>query len=273
MTETASLGDGLASTAANDPDVELTGVSLVRRSKTERSYDLKRSIFSLLRGDSQRVTEREVIRDVSLRLKRGEKLGLIGPNGSGKSTILKLICGILRPTKGKIEVKRSIVPLIELGAGFDFELSVTDNIIMYGVLLGYDRQAMIDKSEAIIDFAELGDYRDAPVKTLSSGMAARLGFAIATDVEPEILLLDEVLAVGDEHFRHKCKKRLDGYWGKDHTVVVVSHDLEFVRQQCHSAICLHEGRIVFQGSASDTVDYYLWAVRESERLTKLGIPH
>jgi len=273
MTEATQLGDGRAGALPDDLDVELTHVSLVRRSRAERGYDLKRSIFSLMRGDSQRVTEREVICDVSLRLRRGEKLGLIGPNGSGKSTILKLICGILRPTKGNIAVNRSIVALIELGAGFDLELSVMDNIIMYGVLLGYDRQAMIDKSEAIIDFAELDDYRDAPVKTLSSGMAARLGFAIATDVEPEILLLDEVLAVGDEHFRRKCKARLDGYWGKDHTVVVVSHDLTFVREQCHSAICLHEGRIVFQGSAAETVDFYLWAVRESERLTKLGIAH
>lgn len=259
--------------ASEELDVELSHVSLRRRSQTERGYDLKRSVFSLLRGDSQGASEREVIADFSLQIRRGEKIGLIGPNGSGKSTILKLISGILRPTAGEVNVYRSMVPLIELGAGFDQELSVTDNIIMYGVLLGYDRKTLIGKTETIIEFAELQDYRNAPVKTLSSGMAARLGFAIATDVEPEILLLDEVLAVGDEHFHHKCKARLNEFWGNHQTVLVVSHDLNFIREQCATAICLHQGRIVFAGTSTETVDYYLWAVRESERLTKLGIAH
>ena len=235
--------------------------------------DFKRSVFSLLRGNFPPAKQRDVVTDLSLRVDRGAKLGVIGPNGSGKTTLLKLMCGILRPTGGTICAQRKIVPLIELGAGFDYELSVIDNIIMYGVLLGYSRNTMVEKSEGIIDFAELQDFRDAPVKTLSSGMAARLGFAIATDVDPEILLLDEVLAVGDEHFRQKCSARLEAFWGKDQTVVVVSHQLPFILEQCDSAICLHEGRIVFSGSAEETVDYYLWAERESLRLTKLGIPH
>ncbi|MEO1069923.1 MAG: ATP-binding cassette domain-containing protein, partial [Cyanobacteria bacterium J06638_6] len=180
--------------------------------------------------------------------------------GSGKSTLLKLICGVLEPTTGTVRVRGRVAPLIELGAGFDPDLSVIDNIILYGVLLGYSKPYMQSRVKDILDFAELGDYGLAPQKSLSSGMTARLGFAIATDVHPDILILDEVLSVGDERFKNKCKQRLETFWQANATVLVVSHDLEFIRDSCHQAIWLDRGRIRYSGSAAATVEEYLTAV-------------
>ena len=181
----------------------------------------------------------------------------VGGNASGKSTLLKLISGILEPTVGKVRVKGSIAPLIELGAGFDGNISVCDNIIMYGVLLGFSRREMQERTRTILDFAELNDYALVPVKGLSSGMVARLGFAIATDVQPDILILDEVLSVGDQSFKNKCQHRIDKFLNGDTTVLVVSHDLEFIRTSCDKAIWLDRGQIKFIGSGKETVDRYL----------------
>jgi lipopolysaccharide transport system ATP-binding protein len=194
----------------------------------------------------------------------GEKIGIIGSNGSGKSTLLKVISGILKPTKGSLRVRVDIAPLIELGAGFDPDLSVKDNIILYGVMLGFSRQEMKTRVASILDFAELQDYSFAPVKSLSSGMSARLGFAIATDVKPDILILDEVLSVGDESFKHKCQARMDKLWDQHTTILVVSHGLEFIQESCERAIWLERGRIRFSGSTEDTIAHYLEAVKQSE---------
>ena len=192
--------------------IRLDQVSLWRRTQEEFSYDLKRTIFSFLEGKYRQPSRKLILNNINLTVSVGEKIGIIGANGSGKSTLLKVITGILDPTSGQVRVKGKIAPLIELGAGLDGELSVADNIVLYGVMLGFSRQNMKNRVNAILDFADLNDYRLAPVKSLSSGMAARLGFAIATDVEPDILILDEVLSVGDENFKHKCKKRMDKLW-------------------------------------------------------------
>jgi ABC-type polysaccharide/polyol phosphate transport system ATPase subunit len=244
--------------------IRLDNVTLYRRTQEEFSYDLKRTILSIFEGKYRKPTKKLILDNLDLVVNAGEKIGIIGSNGSGKSTLLKVISGILKPTKGSLRVRGDIAPLIELGAGFDPDLSVKDNIILYGVMLGFSRQEMKTRVASILDFAELQDYSFAPVKSLSSGMSARLGFAIATDVKPDILILDEVLSVGDESFKHKCQARMDKLWDQHTTILVVSHGLEFIQESCERAIWLERGRIRFSGSTEDTIAHYLEAVKQSE---------
>ena len=246
--------------------IRLDQVTLHRRTQEEFSYDLKRTIFSVLEGKYRKPTKKLVLDNVDLVVNSGEKIGIIGSNGSGKSTLLKVICGILEPSKGTLRVKGEIAPLIELGGGFDPDLSVKDNIILYGVMLGFSRQEMKVRVPDILDFAELQDYAFAPVKALSSGMMARLGFAIATDVEPDILILDEVLSVGDESFKHKCQARMDKLWNHDTTILVVSHGLDFIKESCERSIWLDRGRIRFSGSSEEAIAHYLEAVKQKDAL-------
>ncbi len=250
--------------------VTLEHVTLWRRTQEEYSFDLKRRIFALMQRRYRKPHRRRVLDDVSVTVERGEKLGIIGPNGSGKSTLLKVICGILAPTSGRVEARGAIAPLIELGAGFDPDLPVADNVVLYGVLLGHSREEMEAKTPSILRFAELEEYRSMPVRVLSSGMAARLGFAIATDTNPDILILDEVLAVGDEAFRNKSRSRIESLWRDHVTVLVVSHDLQFIRDSCTSAIWLDGGRVRAAGSAAFVVNAYLGSVETSavERLER-----
>lgn len=240
--------------------IRLDQVSLYRRTQEEFSYDLKKTLLSFLEGKYRKPSKKLILDKVDLVVNAGEKIGIIGSNGSGKSTMLKLICGILKPTTGNLWVKGEIAPLIELGAGFDPELSVKDNIVLYGVMLGFSRKEMKERVFSILDFAELEDYTFAPVKSLSSGMSARLGFAIATDVQPDILILDEVLSVGDESFKHKCQKRIDKLWDHHTTILVVSHGLDFIQQSCERAIWLDRGKIRFAGNTEETIAHYLESV-------------
>jgi ABC-2 type transport system ATP-binding protein len=246
--------------------IRLDQVSLSRRTQEEFSYDLKKTLLSFLEGKYRQPARKLVLDQINLAITSGEKLGIIGANGSGKSTILKVICGILQPTTGSVRVKGQIAPLIELGAGFDSEISVMDNILLYGVLLGFSRAEMRSRAPSILEFAELNDSALAPVKGLSSGMVARLGFAIATDVKPDILILDEVLSVGDESFKNKCKQRIDKFWHGNATILVVSHDLGFIKQSCDRGMWLDRGKIRFMGNAEETVDYYLKAVQENSQV-------
>jgi len=248
---------------SGDNAVELSGVSLWRWMKDEYAYDLKDQIFSILEGRHQKQTRKQVLADIDLRIQRGEKVGVIGANGAGKSTLLKVICGILYPTSGEVKTTGNIVPLLELGAGFDPELPVIENILLYGVLLGSSRKAMLEKVPGVLNFAELQEYGSVPVRMLSSGMAARLGFAIATDVQPDILILDEVLSVGDEHFKQKSRRRIDQFWHDKVTVIVVSHDLEFIRQSCDRVVWLEGGRIAFDGDARETTKRYLSSIERT----------
>ena len=237
--------------------IRLDNVSLWRRTQEEFSYDLKKTLLSVVEGKYRQPAKKLVLNNIDLVVEKGEKIGIIGANGSGKSTLLKIISGILQPTTGTVRVRGQVAPLIELGAGFDPEISVMDNILLYGVLLGFSRAEMKAKAHSILEFAELEDYALVPVKGLSSGMVARLGFSIATDVQPDILILDEVLSVGDEGFKNKCKQRMDKFWDDNATVLVVSHDLEFVKQSCQWGIFLNKGRIIFIGDADETVKYYV----------------
>jgi ABC-type polysaccharide/polyol phosphate transport system ATPase subunit len=240
--------------------IHLNQVSLWRRTQEEFSYDFKKSLFSLLERKHRKPTKKLVLDRIDLSIEAGETVGIIGANGSGKSTLLKVICGILPPTTGFVKVTGNIAPLIELGAGLDQGMSLVDNIILYGVMLGFSRQEMIQRVQSILEFAELEEYAFAPVKALSSGMKARLGFAIATDVQPEILLLDEVLSVGDASFKKKCRKRIEKFWEMNTTVLVVSHDLRFIQQWCQRAMWLERGKMMFSGDVNDTVDLYLSSV-------------
>ncbi|MEH2149283.1 ABC transporter ATP-binding protein [Nostoc sp.] len=243
--------------------IRLDQVSLWRRTQEEFSYDLKKTLLSVLEGKYHQPAKKLVLNKIDLVVERGEKIGIIGANGAGKSTLLKIISGILQPTTGLVRVRGQIAPLIELGAGFDAEISVMDNILLYGVLLGYSRTEMRERTLSILEFAELEDYALVPVKGLSSGMVARLGFAIATDIQPDILILDEVLSVGDESFKNKCKRRIEQFWNQNATVLVVSHDLKFIKQSCVRGIWLEQGKVRFMGNADETADYYLNSVNKT----------
>jgi len=240
--------------------IRLDQVSLWRRTQEEFSYDLKKTVLSVVAGKYRQPAKKLVLEQIELVVKAGDKIGIIGANGAGKSTLLKVICGILQPTKGSVRVRGQIAPLIELGAGFDPEITVMDNILLYGVLLGFSRADMIERAASILEFAELEDYTLVPVKALSSGMVARLGFAIATDVQPDILILDEVLSVGDQSFKNKCKQRIEKFWEANATVLVVSHDLTFITQSCDRVVWLEKGKVKLVGSTSTIVKHYLDSV-------------
>jgi ABC-2 type transport system ATP-binding protein len=240
--------------------IRLDQVCLWRRTQEEFSYNLKKTVLSVFEGKYSQPAKKLVLDKIDLVVKKGEKIGIIGNNGAGKSTLLKVISGILQPTTGAVRVRGKIAPLIELGAGFDSEISVIDNILLYGVLLGFSRSEMRERIDSILDFAELEGYRFVPVKGLSSGMVARLGFAIATDIQPDILILDEVLSVGDESFRNKCQKRIDKFWDSHVTILVVSHSMEFIQQSCDNAIWLTNGHINLAGDSEKVVKSYLDSV-------------
>ena len=240
--------------------IRLEGVSLWRRTQEEFSYDLKKTVLSFLNGKYRQPAKKMVIDNLDLTITRGEKVGIIGANGSGKSTMLKLISGILQPTTGTVRIKGTVAPLIELGAGFDPELAVIDNIILYGVMLGYTQAEMKTRAKLILEFAELESSALIPVKGLSSGMTARLGFAIATDVSPDILILDEVLSVGDVSFKNKCSERMQDFWRDDVTILLVSHSMELICENCQKAIWMEKGRAKMIGKAEEVVAQYLACV-------------
>ncbi len=194
--------------------------------------------------------------DVSFQVRRGEAWGLVGVNGSGKSTMLKAISGILKPYKGTITTRGNIAPLIELGAGFDGNLTARENIFLNGCLLGHSEKYMNEHFEEIVDFAELWDFLDSPIKNYSSGMRARLGFAIATMVQPDILIVDEVLAVGDYKFKQKCEKRMNDMLNNGTTLLFVSHSIDDVKRLCDHAIWLDKGQAVMMGTAETVCEAY-----------------
>ncbi len=196
------------------------------------------------------------LNDVSFSLKKGEALGILGLNGSGKSTLLKTIAGVIDPTKGTVATKGRIAPMIELGAGFDLDLTAKENIFLNGAVLGYTRKYMKSKVDDIIEFAELGDFVNVPVKNFSSGMTARLGFAIATMNQPDILILDEVLSVGDYKFQEKSMARTQEIVDNGATVLFVSHSPEQVAKICTRAIWLEKGQLVMDGTIDEVTTTY-----------------
>ena len=221
----------------------------------EKVDDLKDYIIKKIK---KQITYKEfwALRDVSFELKKGERLGILGFNGAGKSTLLKVIAGVLKATEGSVMTKGKVVPLLELGAGFDKQYTGKENIFLYGAMLGYTKEFITKKYEEILEFSELGDFINVPVKNYSSGMKARLGFSIATIVEPEILILDEVLSVGDSKFRKKSEKRIKDMFDKGVTVLFVSHSLEQVKRLCDKAIILEKGHIIANGTVDEVSAIY-----------------
>lgn len=196
------------------------------------------------------------LKDVSFEVKKGEHLAILGLNGAGKSTLLKTIVGVYKPSSGHVETKGVIAPLLELGAGFDPNYSGRENIYLYGAIMGYDRAFIDKKYDEIVEFSELGNFIEVPVKNYSSGMKARLGFSIATAVEPDILILDEVLSVGDAGFRRKSLAKVKSLFETGVTVLFVSHNIEQVKSICDKAILLEHGQIIAQGDVADVIPVY-----------------
>ena len=194
--------------------------------------------------------------DVSLKIERGEVVGIVGLNGSGKSTLLKLISGILEPSEGSVRTYGSISPMIELGAGFDMELTARENIFLNGSVLGFDRDFLKQKYDEILEFAELRDFEDVAIKNFSSGMVARLGFAIATLVKPDILIVDEILSVGDFLFQQKCERRINELMSGGTTVLIVSHSIDQIERLCNRVIWLEHGVTKMIGTTQEVCDQY-----------------
>ncbi len=194
--------------------------------------------------------------NISFNVGKGEVVGIIGLNGSGKSTTLKLISGILKPTEGTVKVNGNISPLIELGAGFDYELTARENVFLNGSVLGFSHTEMENKMDEIIEFSELGDFMDTAIKNFSSGMLARLGFSIATNVRPEILIVDEILGVGDFLFQQKCEKRINDMMSGGTTVIIVSHSIDQIKRLCDRVVWLDKGKVKLIGETQIVCNEY-----------------
>lgn len=236
--------------------VKVNDVSMMFNLSSEKIDSIKEYFVKAIRHELH-FQEFWALKNVSFELEKGDSIGIIGLNGSGKSTLLKIVSGILKPTKGKVETVGSIAPLIELGAGFDANLSARENIYLNGAILGYDRAYMDSRFDEIIEFAELQDFVDTAVKNFSSGMVARLGFAIATMNIPDILIIDEILAVGDYKFQEKSFDRMKKMINSGATVVFVSHSIEQVKQICKKALWLEHGNVKMLGDAETVCNRYM----------------
>ena len=231
-------------------------VSILFNLSKENVDNLKELLIKKIKGEKIRFNEFWALKNINFELNKGDRLGILGLNGAGKSTLLKIIAGVYKPTTGKVTRHGHIAPMIELGAGFDPNYTGRENIFLYGSVLGFSREFLESKYEEILEFSELGDFIDVPIKNYSSGMRARLGFSIATVVEPEILILDEVLSVGDAKFRKKCEKNIQGMFDHGVTVLFVSHSLEQVKRLCNKAILLEHGELIAEGDIQEVAAIY-----------------
>lgn len=237
------------------PMIEVKDVSMRFNLAREKTESIKEYFVKLMKGQLH-FTEFYALKNISFTVEKGEAVALIGPNGCGKSTTLKTIAGVLYPTTGSVQVHGDIAPLIELGAGFDVDLTARENIFLNGAVLGHDHAFMEEHFNSIMDFAELWEFVDVPVKNFSSGMIARLGFAIATEVTAEVLIVDEILAVGDFKFQQKCHERMDRMLANGTTLLLVSHSDEQVRQLCSRAIWIDHGVVQMDGPVNAVCDAY-----------------
>ncbi len=242
--------------AERQPTVVLRDVGIRYDLRLTKRTTLKGSIAGMLKRDRGQENHFWALRHLDLRLDHGESLAVIGPNGAGKSTLLLAIAGILAPSEGEILTYGRVSTLLTLGAGFEMELTGRDNIDLAGAFLGIEQKQMDALTPAIIEFADIGKFIDAPVKTYSSGMRARLGFSIATSITPDILLLDEVLGTGDAIFRSRSRARVKELVGKARAIVLVTHDLTFVGEFCNRAILLERGQLIAEGEPGDIVKLY-----------------
>lgn len=243
--------------ADNNIAIEIKDVTVAYRSYKERPTSLKETAIRFLRtGKLGYHTTFNALSDVSLLVKRGTVLGLVGGNGGGKSTLLKVIAGVLKPAKGSAKTSGTIASLIELGAGFDPELNAIENLYLNGSLHKRSRAEIKERISAILEFAELKEFATTPIKYYSSGMYARLGFSAAVDINPDILLVDEILAVGDERFQQKCAKVFDKFIEAGKTLVLVSHDLKMIEQRATEVALLSRGKLMMHGDPAEAIKLY-----------------
>lgn len=235
--------------------IEVEGVSMRFNMAKEKHESLKEYFLAAIQGKLQ-FEEFYALRDVSLTVEKGEFHGLIGLNGSGKSTLLKIISGVYKPTAGSVAVQGTIAPLIELGAGFDVDLTARENIFLNGTVLGLTPQYIREKFDEIVEFSELRDFLDVPLKNYSSGMVARIAFAIATITKPDVLIADEILSVGDFKFQEKCEERMRRLMSGGTTVLLVSHSIEQVERMCDRVTWLEKGRVRMRGGAAEVCAAY-----------------
>ena len=235
--------------------IEVSDVSMRFRMNTDRILSLKEFVTTALRGKLH-YEEFTALDHVSFSVRKGETLGLIGRNGAGKSTMLKVISGILKPTEGRVTCHGNIVPMLELGSGFDMELTGRENIFLNGAILGYDEEFLKEKYDEIVEFSELGQFIHVPIRNYSSGMMARLAFSVASVVNPEILIVDEILSVGDAAFQEKSRARMTEMMGGGTTVLFVSHSMEQVRKMCSRVVWLEHGTVKMIGSTDEVCDLY-----------------
>ena len=237
--------------------IKLDGISMRFNLGLEPNYSIKEAFISIFdKKRRPKKTDFWALQDESFEVKNGEVIGLIGSNGAGKSTLLKIVSGVMKPTKGKVTVNGQISPMIELGAGFDVELTARENIYLNGAILGYSKQFIDDKFDEIVEFSELRDFLDAPVKNFSSGMIAKLAFSIATVVDPEILIVDEILSVGDIKFQEKSKNKMMEMIKGGTTVLYVSHSLESIEELCDRVVWLDHGKLVKVGNTKEICKEY-----------------
>ena len=231
--------------------IHAQGMGVRYNLRLTRKQTVKESVVRRVRRQGE--TSFWALREVSFTVRHGESLGIIGPNGAGKSTLLQVLAGIITPSEGDVAVDGHVSSLLTLGVGFDEDLSGTDNIRLAGAFMGLDHRLVEEKLPGIVAYADLGEFIDAPIKTYSSGMRARLGFAIATSVEPDILLLDEVLSTGDAAFREKSKERVGELVREAKAIVLVTHDMNWVTEYCNRAMLIEKGHIILEGSPEDVV--------------------
>ena len=222
----------------------------------ERVNDFREYVIRMLKGKKLEKDEFWALKDINFSIHEGERIGILGLNGAGKSTLLKVVAGVFKPTEGRVIRNGKIVPLLELGAGFDKNYTGRENIFLYGAVLGYGRQYMEEKYDQIVEFSGLEDFMDVPIKNYSSGMKSRLGFSIATVVSPKILILDEVLSVGDAKFRKKSEKKVLSMFDSGVTVLFVSHSLAQVQRICNKAMILEKGKLIAYGDIDTISEQY-----------------
>jgi len=235
--------------------IKLEHISMQFNLSKEKVDSMKEYVIKYLKKDLK-YDKFMALQDVSFTVNKGDRVGVLGLNGAGKSTLMKVIAGVFRPTEVTVEKRGTLAPMIELGAGFDKQYTGAENIFLYGAVLGHSRRFMEEKFDEIVEFSELGDFINVPLKNYSSGMRARLGFSIATVVKPDILILDEVLSVGDAKFKKKSEKKLLDMMDTGVTVLFVSHNLEQVTRICNKALILEKGKLVMYGDVKEVVDKY-----------------
>lgn len=235
--------------------IDIADVSMVFNMAEDRIGSLKEYLLKLVKGQL-RYREFSALNNITFSVEKGDVFGIVGLNGSGKSTLLKIIAGILKPTRGAVAVNGSVAPLIELGAGFDMELTARENIYLNGSVLGYSKRFIDEHFDSIVEFSELSNFLDVPMKNYSSGMVARIGFAIATVIKPDILIVDEILGVGDYLFQQKCERRIKELMSGGTTILFVSHSIEQVRSLCKHVLWLEHGCMKMIGECKDVCAEY-----------------